>query len=71
VLGELGLLLRQPRSASVMVNRTASVYCLSDAALQQLKHERPDVAADFYEFLACFLSERVVNTTKSLHVLAD
>src|SRR5262245_46197502 len=49
VLGELGLLLRQPRSASVIVNRPASVYSLSDAALQHLKRERPDVAADFYE----------------------
>jgi len=71
VLGELGLLLRQPRSASVIVNRPASVYCLSDVALQQLKRERPDVAADFYEFLSCFLSERVINATKTLRVLAD
>ena len=71
MLGELGLLLRQPSSASVIVNRPASVYCLSDVALQQLKRERPDVAADFYEFLSRFLSERVINATKSLRVLAD
>ncbi len=71
VLGELGLLLRLPRSASVMVNRTATVYCLSDASLLQLKRDRPDVAADFYEFLSRYLSERVINTTKSLRVLAD
>jgi SulP family sulfate permease len=71
VLGELGLLLKLPRSASVIVNRTVVVYCLTDASLQQLKHEHPEVAADFYEFLSCFLAERVVNTTKSLRVLTD
>ena len=47
------------------------VYCLSDASLQQLKHEQSQVAADFYEFLSRFLAERVVNTTKSLRVLTD
>jgi len=35
VLGELGLLLKQPRSAAVMVNRAAAVHCLRDASLQQ------------------------------------
>ncbi len=71
VLGELGLLLRQPRSASVMVNHSATVYCLSAAALEQLKRDQPYVAADFYEYLSRYLSERVINTTKSLRVLAD
>ena len=71
VLGELGLLLKLPRSASVVVNRPVSVYCLTETDLNQLKLDRPDVAADFYEFLSRYLSERVLNTTKSLRVLTD
>ena len=62
---------RVARSASVIVNRTATVHCLTETSLQDLKRARPDVAANFYEFLSRYLCERVLNTTKSLRILAD
>ena len=71
VLGELGMLLNAPRSASVVANRPVTAYCLTASSLQQLKAERPDVAADFFEFLSRYLSERVLTATKSLRVLMD
>jgi SulP family sulfate permease len=71
VLGELGMLLRQPRSASVLVNQPTVVFSLTEAALAALKFHQPEVAADFFEFLSRYLSERVINTTKSLRVLTD
>ena len=71
VLGELGLLLKIPRSASVFVLRPISFYSLTESSLKLLKHERPDVAADFYEFLSRYLSERVLTSTQALRVLSD
>jgi len=71
VLGELGLLLRIPRSASVFVLRPISFYCLTESSLKHLKQQHPDVAADFYEFLSRYLSERVLTSTQSLRVLSD
>ena len=71
VLGELGLLLRVPRSASVIVLHPITVYCLNREALMQLKCDYPQVAADLYEFLSRSLAERVLTTTRSLRVLTD
>jgi hypothetical protein len=65
------MLLRVPRSASVLVNRAATIQCLTETSLQELKRTRPDVAANFYEFLSRYLCERLLNATKSLRILAD
>jgi sulfate permease, SulP family len=71
VLGEIGLLLKVPRTASVLVLSPVAYHTLTEASLERLKKERPDVAADFYEFLSRYLSERVLTATQSLRVLID
>ncbi|HSH93707.1 MAG TPA: cyclic nucleotide-binding domain-containing protein, partial [Roseimicrobium sp.] len=71
VLGELGLLLKLPRSASVIVNRRVVVYQLSAESLVEMKRQQPEVTADFYEFLSKYLSERVLTTTQSLRVMTE
>ena len=71
VLGELGMLLRAPRSASVITDNHVSYLCLTEESLHQLRTEHPNVAADFYEFLSRMLAERVINTNKSLKSLRD
>lgn len=71
VLGELGMLLNSPRSASVVTDSPVSYFLLTDSALRKLKGDRPDVAADFYEFLSRLLAERVINTNKTLRSLRD
>ena len=43
----------------------------TETSLQELKRARPDLAVNFYEFLSRYLCERVLNTTKSLRILAD
>ena len=71
VLGELGLLLKVPRSASVIVLRPAVAYVLTAQALAKLQRDCPGAAADFFAYLSRSLAERVLTTTRSLRVLTD
>jgi SulP family sulfate permease len=71
VLGELGLFLGVPRTASVVVEKPCVVYELSADALQRLKREAPEVAAEFHEFLVRYMAERIVNCNKTIRALAE
>ncbi|MBC8097097.1 MAG: SLC26A/SulP transporter family protein, partial [Akkermansiaceae bacterium] len=71
VVGELGLFLGVPRTASVIANEECLVYRLSASALQRMKGEEPHVAADFYEFMVRILAERVVNCNKTIRTLSE
>jgi SulP family sulfate permease len=71
VLGELGMLLRTPRSASVITDIPVSYFLLTEAALQTLKSTHPAIAADFFEFLSRLLAERVIHTNTTVRTLRD
>lgn len=71
VLGELGLFLGVPRTASVIVERPSVAYRLSAAALAQMKRTDPDVAGEFYEFLVRYMAERIVNCNRTIRALAE
>jgi len=71
VVGELGLFLGVPRTASVVTNKECLVYRLSASALERMKDKEPDVAADFYEFMVRVLAERVVNSNKIIRTLSE
>ena len=71
VVGELGLFLGVPRTASIVTNEPCLVYRLSASSLDRMKRDEPEVAADFYQFVTRVLAERVVNCTKSIRALSE
>ncbi|MBL9173533.1 MAG: SLC26A/SulP transporter family protein [Verrucomicrobiales bacterium] len=71
VLGELGLFLGVPRTASVVVETPSVVHRLSAESLDRLKHEEPEVSADFHEFLVRYMAERIVTCNKTIRALAE
>jgi SulP family sulfate permease len=59
VVGEMGFFGRTVRSAHVCADGPATVWTLTRPAFERLRHERPEVAAAFCEFLVRTLSERI------------
>ena len=71
VVGEMGLYLGQPRSASVVTDEATRVHCLSLSALEQMHREAPATAAAFHRFVASLLVERLAHANATLRVLFD
>lgn len=68
-VGELGLLLERPRSATVIADWSTTAYRLTRAALDTMKRTEPDLAAAFYELLARILAERMTSKNQSLEAM--
>ena len=71
IVGELGLILGEPRSASVVANRASTVYRLTQKALSSMQEKDPDIAISFHNFLMHLLAERLVNTDKAIQTLLE
>jgi SulP family sulfate permease len=70
VVGEMGFICRVPRSATVVTEGPATVYTLSRAAFEQLRSERPDLAAAFDDFLLRTLAERLTMTERMVSAIS-
>jgi len=71
VVGEIGLYLRQVRSASVVADEPTVVHRLTAEALERMERNAPDAAAALHKFIAQMLAERLANTNKTLQALLD
>lgn len=71
VVGEIGLYLRQVRTASVVADEPSVVHRLSDEALKRMERNDPHTAAALHRFMVHMLAERVANTNKTLQALLD
>ncbi len=71
VIGELGLYLRLPSTASVVTQRQSVFYRLTAEAMQQMEEKEPDIAAAFHRFIVRRLGERLIYTNQSLEALLD
>jgi SulP family sulfate permease len=71
VVGEMGLYLGRPRSASVVTDQPTRVYCLSLAALERMHREAPATAAAFHRLVATLLVERLAHANATLQALLD
>jgi CRP-like cAMP-binding protein len=71
VIGEMGLYLGQPRSASVVTDQPTHLYCLSAVALETMHRETPAMAAGFHRFVASLLAERLAHANATLQTLVD
>ncbi|WP_438007066.1 SulP family inorganic anion transporter [Sorangium sp. So ce321] len=63
VVGESGLYMGEKRSATVTASRQATLYRLSEDALQRLTAEAPELAAAFHHFVVTLLARRIVHST--------
>ncbi|OPY00449.1 MAG: putative sulfate transporter [Syntrophorhabdus sp. PtaB.Bin047] len=71
VIGELGLYLRGPSTASV-VTETTSVFCrFTSEAMERMERQDPEMAAAFHRFIVRRLGERLIHTNRSLKALLD
>jgi SulP family sulfate permease len=71
VVGELGLFLGVPRTASVVTHTACVVYRLTANRLRQLQRDAPGQAAEFYHFMAHHLAERLVNSNRIIKAFMD
>ncbi len=71
VVGEIGLYLGTPATASVVVEGTCTVYRLSPDALARMEAQAPELASVFHRAMACHLSDRLASTTEIVQALMD
>ena len=69
VIGELGMYLNTPATASVITEKPSIIYSLGTENLQKMEAEDPEVATAFHRFIAQLLAERLVDNTRALEVL--
>lgn len=71
VVGEIGLYLGMPRTATVVADHAGVVYCLTEATLRKMERESPELAAAFHHFMVRLLAQRLVENNVALNALLD
>jgi SulP family sulfate permease len=71
IVGELGMILDQPRVATVVADRPTVAYRLTRDALTHMEENDPEVAVTFHQFITYLVSERLVNTNLTMRLLLD
>ncbi|HSJ54926.1 MAG TPA: SulP family inorganic anion transporter [Anaerolineae bacterium] len=69
VVGEVGLYLGTPATASVVVEGACTVYRLSAEALDRMEAQAPELAFAFHRAMASHLSDRLASTTEIVQAL--
>ncbi|MBN1292834.1 MAG: SLC26A/SulP transporter family protein [Candidatus Latescibacteria bacterium] len=69
VVGELGLYLKIPASASVVASEPSIIYRLSINSLKTMEQSEPEIATIFHKYIVNLLSERLANTNKTIRML--
>jgi len=69
VVGEVGLYLGTPATASVVVEGACTVYRLSAEALDRMEAQAPELASAFHRAMASHLSDRLASTTEIVQAL--
>lgn len=70
VVGEMGFFRRSVRSATVSSDGPATLYTLTRANFERMRHERPDLAGAFYDFIIRVLADRVDFATHAVAALS-
>jgi SulP family sulfate permease len=70
-VGEMGLYLRSPRTASAVAARPGVVYRLSATSLEAMETDDPQLAALLHRWMAGLLAERVADTNRAVEALLD
>lgn len=71
IIGELGLYLREPSTASVVTEAQSVFYKITVEALTRMEREEPHIAAVFHRFIIQQMGERLMYTNLSLKAHLD
>ena len=66
VVGEIGMYLGTPRTATIIAEEPSTVYSLTRENLAKMQEEHPEVAAVVHQYIAYTLSQRLMSTTEVL-----
>ena len=69
MVGEMGLFLKQSRTATVVVSKPSVLYRLSLEAYNRMMEEDPELAFYLYQWIGRVLSVRVAEHNSTLEVL--
>lgn len=70
-VGEIGMYVGGPASASVVTDWPSTVNFLSAQNLKRMEETEPEVAAAFHKFIAALLGERLADATRALQALLE
>lgn len=65
-VGEMGVITGQPRSATVVADKKASIFVLSKIKFEVLMKKYPDIGFVIYRNIIQILSQRLENTNQQL-----
>jgi sulfate permease, SulP family len=71
MIGEIGMYLNQPRSASAVADRETKAYVLSARKLREMETRDPQLASALHNAILALLAERLSVTNKLLERLID
>jgi SulP family sulfate permease len=71
VVGEVGMYLGIPRTATVVTNKPTTLYRLSASALRHMEEKDPEIASAFHQFIARLLAERLADNSRTIQALSD
>jgi len=69
LLGEIAFYLGEPRSATIVATRPASVRVMHRAALQRMRGERPELATQFDHMVIRSVAQSLKRTTQMVTTL--
>jgi SulP family sulfate permease len=69
IVGEIGLFLNRPRSASVLTEQSVVLYKLTHASFLELQVKEPELALAFQQAVIGLLSRRLMQANKELDIL--
>lgn len=69
VVGEAGLYMHAPRTASVIADGEVLAWRLSGHRLEEMENDEPQIAASFHHYMVTHLSQRLVVTNRTLRAL--
>lgn len=69
IFGEIGFLLNQPRTATIVADTTAIVWTLTRNDLQRLREDAPEIVFAFENMLLTTLAKRIVTSNKLVNIL--
>lgn len=71
IVGEIGMYLNIPRSASVVTEKDSVLYRLTSESVKRMEQTNPQLASLFHLFIAKILAERLNNTDKTLRAALE
>lgn len=71
VVGELGLYLNEPRSASIQADEASVLRRLDRAALEKMQREAPALASAFHQCMLRLVAARLATTSRTLQTVLE